>query len=487
MKTIHMLMIFVFVFSCVSCSSIGGNPIDTNQYTIPVDAWDVVVEPPFHSGESAALVTIDSSFIWPAAVGKHQLPIYYRIDLTTISGETLHNVGRLVESERFAVVMIANPDSAQEFVRSRKEREHLLKEDQQLFDDLIALLDEQTQSEHPLSDTDSDRLDAYVERVLQDHKAATNLVELLNSTITLTAFAGDQVIMRQDAVKMPRVRQFDWLQRMNKPGDICNGRFPKDCVRIRITGMKFKICQARNADGSQRFPALCRQVTEMLDDSTQFPVTACRIKDASGADAGLAGFVDGNGTMFLDGDTFITSDCADAILIHEMVHVLDQPHPNMKKYGKAKSDLRRAKVRKVLAKLDGDVAGAAAAEQDIKVALQKIKLYRHAAGTERVKTECHAFNTTIDNGDFFDYPGTGTAWMKHNAKTMMSELLDVRSEFNLPHNSPEFCQCIRTLSRWVAGQQPLQDNFKNDVYLNVPGADVMWDQAFNLVPGLYCN
>jgi hypothetical protein len=487
MKTFHVLMIVILVFACASCSSMGGDTIDTNQYTIPVDAWDVVVEPPFHRGESAALVTIDSSFIWPAPAGEDQQPISYRIDLTTASGETFPNVGRLVERERFAVVMTANSDSAREFLLTKEEREHIFVEEHRLLDDLISLLDEHRQSELPLSDEDGERLDSFVDRVLQEHTDAAHLAELLNSTITLTAFAGNQAVMRQDAVKMPRVRQFDWLERMDKPGDICNGRFPRDCVRIRMTGMKFKFCQARNADGTPRFPALCRKVTQMLDDLTSFPTVVCRIKDASGADAGLAGFVDSNGTMFLDGDTFITSDCADAILIHELIHVLDGPQPNLKKYGDAKADLKRAKVRKVLAKLDGDVAGAATAEQDIKIALHKIKLYQQAAGKERVKTECHAFNTTIDNGDFFDYPGKGTAWMKHNAKTMMSELLDVRSEFNLPHNSPEFCQCLRTLSQWVGGQPPLQDNFKHDAYLQVPGADVMWDQAFNMVPGLYCH
>ena len=446
-------------------------------YSIPPDLWSVELAPAPHAGDAGLRVLIDRHFNWPPPDAGQ--PVVYQVVLNRPGAGQLV-VGELTAQERFSLVLI--PPVVEELALSdealAQRRATRIKDRENLISKLA-----------PNGATAPAELDKILRQSapMYDGSGEANIgrrTAVLEYSIQLKPIAGGRAVARQEQAPKKPAAKYKWGIKVADDKDACNGKTPEECALEKVKKIRDAICSAKKPDQTSRFPKECEKLTRMLKKEPPEPSVECEIPSDKGVTAGETDAL--TGKIRLNGENFLTDTCADAVLIHELTHSLefDDPakYPNFKKLKEAQE--RYKKAMEALKKAVTEAEKQTARHDAAKAMVEQMGL-NEKAGNELLEAECNALFATIDNGDYFGYPGGGLQWMKENIKGMVGELGGVRNEFGLPDGGPAgpLCKCFTKIRDYVGAHDDIKKNLEKDQVKE----GMSWMNMIDILTKLYCK
>lgn len=430
------LVILCAIVSLLLVSSCATKPgvMSGVSYDVPKEMWRVKLVPATHSGTPLLRVTIDQSFPWPEPVGEPPQTVHYRITLLRPNEKPIKDVGYLTADDRVETIMIVSSLLAATLNLSPDKGEREMQKPKPAPEDTV--------------DWFQAIIRNYIMETLSKERAAVADYE-----IDLVPYAGDRGLLRQEIEpKEADPPKYTWGEEVTDKEDPCKGKKPEVCALEKLKEMKERICNAKKPDGTRRFEKECELLETMLRKNPPEPEIACNL--LGGAAGGLTDVL--TGVIALNGEYLLTEGvCAEAALLHELQHVIDRNEgkkENIKKLRDAEKRAKKALDDGRKAKATGDKTALGKAAVEFAKAEADIEKVQAEAGRELIEDECRAFFFTIENGDFFGYPGKGNDWMAENIKNMVGELFGIALQFNTLENLPmkrALCKCFTKIRDWV--------------------------------------
>jgi hypothetical protein len=451
-------------------------------YVLPDTAWSVTLTPAVHPGPPFLKVAIDPALPWPAA-GRGVLE--YRATLLRPDGTKVMGAAWLTETSRADKIALVTAEHALLFgadvAAAEEELRRAAGEHRRLLERLQRLAD--------ASREELDALRAGVAELaepLEPTAEGTWAPELFEYRVLLEPVLDGEVLKQEAPPRAPEPPRYTWGQPVVRPGDPCLGRTPEECVRERLRALRDRFCSARTPQGGLRFPFHCIVLALRLSEEPPTVHVRCLLEGAAASTA-----LDSL-EITVNGEYFLTRDCLEGVLLHELEHVFDTAGGRAERVRERARAARR--LDELLARLSElwaasapnppDPAATAPLLREIAELGRELERLRVPAAVERLQTECRALFAVLDNADFLGPRADVLPWILADIGAMIHQQVPGRRRFGVadePEVVAALCSCLRRMREWLDAHPDARDAFARKQYTPTSS----WNQYLDDLLRLY--
>jgi len=427
------------------------------------------MEEPTEHDSPALVVSISRDFNWSI---HNQDTVSYSVSLIS-AHDTLKDIGRLTYNERFTVIYLI-PDNI--FL-------HLINADQAHIDAFNAsvlsmpsdsLVDSIHESINVLPKISS------IGALYQEYHLPLidSVPELSEYTIEI-ATTVDGIVWKQE-VTTPKMPMYTWGKKVEKEGDACKGKLPEECAQEKLKKLIEKICSAKKADNTLRFPEACERLKKMQEKTPSEPKVVCMIDGGGGMTN------PSDGTITVNGDYFLSNECAESVIIHEISHSIDaqkNTYPHFKDFNRLLGQIEEVLKKGKAYNNEKDATKKASLLAEYQKEAGKIfeevqKNWKNLidAIKEQIEGECKAYFNELNALDFLKLGDMETQWVKADIKSFVSALYaainryyEAATGFKHKVETAEdkglrdaFCECFKKIRDFVNAHNEVKENLKKD-------------------------